>query len=478
MVLWFILGEGACVTGSILLLWNGYEMLALACLLGPFQMIAFAFLMRSDLYLLAFLCGLLPFTALGMLPISYVHFVLLPSVFGLLLIGRLARTWVLEPGSARWSLPPNTRFPLVALGLLAGISHVAAIVRGRPVSSWTYAALTFYFLLAVWFFATTPDSMRQVRLLLYSMVPGYAAVCLLLFFFAPGVQGGLMGKTLVTPFSVVNMNSLAAHVGVFAAVALGAMLDEKRVGRKSVLLVVVFLLLAALLFTKSRGAWLGFGIAFLYFLLRTRSLLLLLLALGGAVSMYSMDFLRMSFISRVQATGAADPSLLGRFLLWKYAWIVFKDNWLIGVGMQNYRLVKFMYGFPWPRAFGLPYNSHNLFLEFMTNLGVFGLASLLWLKLGVFLPLDRTARRATHGRGMAIGLNAGLIVYVIHGLLDCIIWHHGAFILLGLILGLAVAVHRARSSPGNPRRKLPGGASSSNPDAPQSPLSGRLTRAS
>jgi len=460
LVVAFAVSEIVCVVGFFVLLWRGHDTIAVACLLGPLQLLAFAFLMKQELWLLTFLAALIPFTALEILPHAYVHLVLLPLTFGLLLVVRLTQTWLTDHCLAPRKLAFRERAPLVLLGTLAVVSHVAAVLRGRPVSGWFQFVLTFYFLLAVWFFATTPRSLRQVRLLVYAMIPGYIAVCLLLPVFASRVEGGLLGKTLITSFSVVNLNSLAAHVGVLAAVVLGTALDAGRTGRRLAFVVATFLLLAALLFTKSRGAWLGFGVAFLYVLMRTRSLPLLLLAAVGAIGMYSMDFLRMSFVVRLQATGAADPSLWGRFLLWKYAWVVFKDNWLVGVGMQNYRLVKFLYGFPWPRSFGLPYNSHNLFLEFLTDLGIPGFVSLVWLKAVTFLQLDRTARRPVEGRGLAIGLNAGLIVYAVHGLLDCVIWQHGAFVLLGMLLGLAIAVHRVVPSTGRAgSARIPGAVS-------------------
>jgi O-antigen ligase len=142
-------------------------------------------------------------------------------------------------------------------------------------------------------------------------------------------------------------------------------------------------------------------------------------------------------------------------LLWVYALRILKDNWLLGVGMENFRIVKHTYGYPLPLSVGRVYNTHNLFLEFFVDLGVTGLLSLLYLLGRAFSQLDRRVRRTdVEGRVLAVGLNAGLLAFAVGGLLDCVTWQHGAFMLLGLLVGMLLSVERLLGSAD--RTRVPG----------------------
>ncbi len=441
---WFLAIEVLCLAGFSIFLWLGDQASALIFLVGPLQILAFALLARTDYWLLLYFATLLPATALELLPYGYAHVVFYAGTLGLLLFLRMTRFVAAKESSRSGRLAAVEHMPLAILATWIVLAGANAVLRGWV--SWYllhYTMVALEVLLVVWFFAVIPQSLRQVRILVYAMAGSYAVVCGLLPFLVTRVAGGFLGKTLETPYAVVNLNVLATHVGVFAAVGIGAALDAKRILGRFVLSVAVVMLLAVLLFTKSRGAWLGFGFAFLYILVRTRSFGFLLLAGIAVLGLLSVDVLRIGFLARVEQTSAQDPSLWGRFLLWQYAWDIFKGNWFFGVGMENFRYVKHLYGFPWPASFGIAYNTNSLPLEFLVDLGVVGLASFLWLNVSTFLRLDRLARMpAVRGKRLAMGLNAGIIVYATHGLLDCVIWQHGAFMLLGVLLGLAMCVHR------------------------------------
>ena len=444
---WFLAIEALCLLGFGVFLWWGNQTFALLFLLGPIQVLAWVVLLRDEFLLLLFFAALLPLVSLELLPVAYVWLVLYVGTLGLLFL--LWVTRFLDSQAPFVQLARSEQMPLQILGCWVVVAAIHALFKG-----WSSPFLLKYSILAlmvisvIWFFAVIPRSLQQVRVLVYAMAATYAVVCCLLPFLASEVVGGLLGKTLVCPYAVVNLNVFATHVSVFAAMTIGATLDTKKVLGRVVLSIVVLILLAALLFTKSRGGWLGFGIAFLYILLRTRSFGLLLLAGIAVLGLLSLDILRIGVFARVEQTGVQDPALWGRFLLWRYAWDIFKGNWLFGVGMENFQYVKHLYGFPWPRSFGMVFNTHNLFLEILVDLGVVGLASFLWLKVGTFLRLDRIARMSvSQGRGLAIGLNAGIIAYATSGLLDCVIWQDGVIVFLGVVLGLAMCLRRLETRP-------------------------------
>lgn len=436
--------ELVSVGGFVFFLWQSKAALAFACLFGALQVLLTVFLLREEYRLAIFMCALMPLTCFELLPDFYAHFVLYAGTLGLMLLLRVTGGASYGHG-ARLAVGERLSLQLLAVLVVVSAAH-AVLLRGwGSYYLFRYALLTEEVLLAAWMFAVIPVSLSRVRTLAH--VTGASAVLgVVVLLLQPGSAnevGLLGGKTMATPFGAVNLNPAGSMIGALAAILAVGVLDEKNRFRQVMLAVAAVALFAGLVYTKSRGAWLGFGVALVYVVLRLRSKQFLVAATAGLAGLLSIGAVRFVLLSRLSVTGLRDPSLWGRFLLWRSAWDVFRENWLLGVGMENFRYVKHLYGFPWPMRFGVAYNSHSIYLEVLVGLGVLGLAGLLWLIVGSFVRLDRVARDARQeGRILAIGLNAALIVYSVHGLLDCITWQHGAFMSLGVLLGLAMCVAR------------------------------------
>jgi O-antigen ligase len=279
---------------------------------------------------------------------------------------------------------------------------------------------------------------------MYTVVASMAivALCVPAFALSAGGSPALGGKVAHTPFGGVHLNVIAGGVTIVASVALGMAAGTPRVLTRVLLGVGVFLCVVALVVTKSRAAWFGLGAAFLYLLFRTRSVWLLLLAAGVVLGIVASDLLRSVLVSRAQATTLRDPSLLGRFVLWNYAWLVGKANWLFGVGLENFRYVKHLYGFPSPLTAGLTFNAHNIYLELFADLGLVGLLSFLWVFAAAIIRSSRAANGATL-RDVGLGISAGLVACATDGLLESVIvLNSGVFVLTGLLVGLALATAR------------------------------------
>jgi len=299
-----------------------------------------------------------------------------------------------------------------------------------------------------YFFATVPRSLEEVRTILYVVVAAgtFVAVC------APLLPGSsralgptLGGKTVATPFGDANLNVIGYALGAPAAVALGLTVGTERAQTRFWFGAASVICALGLVLTKSRGAWLGFSAAFLYVMVRRRSLTLVVTASSVGLAVFLSDLLRALLISRASATTASDPSLLGRYLLWDYAWRIGRENWLLGVGMENFRYVKHLYGFPERLSETIKYNTHNIFLEVFVDLGVVGLAAFSWLLLSSFSKASR-ATDVPKARDLGLGLSAGLVAYVAHGLVDCVLFRQSVFALLGLLVGLSICTSRLVSS--------------------------------
>ena len=416
---------------------------ALAVMVIPFVAVLLLAVSTADRLLLLLFAGVLPLSALELVPQWPLRLVVYIGVLGLLVFFRATRAAVGEPpscGRMEWF----ESAPLAVLVLWIVISALNAYLRGwwSPFIAYysTFALLVF---VLVWLSATVPSSLDDVRRVLFMMCASYLVVPLVLPFFVTGVPTNTLGKTLTTPYSIVSLNVLGSHMATFAAVALGLNSRRQSALRRLALALLVISLVAVLVFTKSRGAWLGFGAAVVFLAWRKRSVWMMVLIALAVVALLSVNLLRVSVLSRLEATSAQDPSLWGRILLWKYALDIFRTNWLLGVGWENFRYVKHLFGYPLHSSFGTGFDTNSLYFEFLVDLGLVGFGAFVWLLFGTLARLVRSSSRTDVQNGdVPTALAAGIVAFGVHGMLDCVIWQHGAFMLLGLLLGLAIATRR------------------------------------
>ncbi|MGQ9707853.1 MAG: O-antigen ligase family protein [bacterium] len=295
-----------------------------------------------------------------------------------------------------------------------------------------------------YFCATVPENLFDVRTLLLAGIFGSIAAVLLMLVILQleGATNWLSFKRVSISFGLIDFNAVGGVTAANAVALLG--LYIKRQTRRSAALGII-LLLIILVLTRSRGAWLGFGIAFLYLFFRTRSFELTVTGGLAGVIIIVTDFLRNVFTTRIEATSVGDPALAGRLVLWEFAWRVAKANWLFGVGWENFRLIKPLYGFPAKLVRNwTDYNAHNIFLEIMADLGIVGLVLFLGLSLMTLIQLDRCVREKNSiSQGLGLALNAAMICFLVHGVWDCLSY---TFLVLGIWVGLAMALVRITNS--------------------------------
>jgi O-antigen ligase len=442
---WFIGLELLCVAGFAVLIAVGQPRLAVAVLVGPFQILAWCVLAGNDQALLVVFAALVPLAGASLVPYAYHMYVLVPGTIVLLALLLISRQVLEEaPTSARIRTPE--RVALLVLSVWAVASGIQATLRG-----WGSHTLLLNTLLVVevmlmtYFAAVVPRSLQTVRVLLYVVVASEAVVAVWVPM-AALASGDPGGKAVMAPFGETNLNIVACGLATVGAIALGLLTSTRRFATRLLLFVAILLCTVALVVTRSRGAWLGFAIAGLYILVRTRSLGLLLSGAGAALSLTMSDLLRSMLASRAAATSTYDPSLFGRFVLWYFAWRVSKANPLFGVGMDNFRYVKHFYGYPVPWALARPFNAHNLYLEVLADLGVVGFVAFFFL-LGKATVSSWRAARHGAARDLGLGLSAGLIACAVHGLVESVMFNPGIFALLGVLIGLALSLNGLTAAP-------------------------------
>lgn len=452
----FLIFETGLILIFLFLLYLGLPGLAIAVLIAPFQLLLWALLVNDIQRVLVAFMTFLPFSGVSFFPRAYDRYIFFTGTVFLLVFlkmtdylgaeGLRPKTEEERARSAGSHTPVISLkwVPFLLLGIWTVLSTVNAIRHG-----WgrgfllVMTAITIEVLIIAYFLATAPKAIEDVKRLLYLLVGMTVLVVILITFLSPSrdVIWGLGGRMIRLPLTEVNLNTVGFFVGPVAVLALGMAEGESQKRERFLLRVAVVFLVIMLVLTKSRGSWFGFGAAFLYLLIRARSPWLLFLAVVLAIGITGLSIFRGVFLGRLESVSAYDPSLLGRAILWNFAYNIGKANWLFGVGIENFRYVKHFYGFPLPLSRGVDFNSHNIYLEFFVDLGVVGLFAFIWLLAGAFIRYLKV-KREWEGWGLSLGLSAALVAYCIHGLADCVLFMPGVFALLGVFIGLSIAIER------------------------------------
>ncbi|MBI2037383.1 MAG: O-antigen ligase family protein [Candidatus Magasanikbacteria bacterium] len=174
---------------------------------------------------------------------------------------------------------------------------------------------------------------------------------------------------------------------------------------------ICLLSLAALIFTKSQGAWIGLGAGLLVFLFFIGYKKIVAgLAIAGVIFSLAAPSMRQAVLFQDQANQ-------NRLRLWGYSWTFLKqspNNFVLGTGVRQFfrKVQKPYYDKMIMERLIYP---HNIFLNFWTEIGLLGMLAAVII-LGYAFYLSNKIRQAD--KIMGAGLMAALTVLVVHGLVD------------------------------------------------------------
>ena len=135
-----------------------------------------------------------------------------------------------------------------------------------------------------------------------------------------------------------------------------------------------------------------------------------------------------------------------RLQLWRSAWRMFLDNPWLGVGPDN-----FLYAYRSTYALPIAWEElqlshpHNLFLDLLTRVGLFGFIAGIWLLTATLiqgLQLLRRSRIAKKQYPYFLGLIVGLVAGLLHGLIDNSIFLVDLAILTYLVVAVVESLRR------------------------------------
>lgn len=243
--------------------------------------------------------------------------------------------------------------------------------------------------------------------------------------------------TFTNPTFFAEMMGLA--LPVTAALAL-----VRRSWRERLVLIGFALFQAAgMLLSFSRGAWLGLmvSLAILAVLYDRR-----LLAVGVVLALAAPYLLPRILVERfLSSFSLEDSSNSYRLFIWRGAWALARAYLWTGTGLGA---DTFAYTYPEYMIIQTPApHAHSNYLEMLVELGVPGLAALLWFLLTWAREVGRGIRRFTGDTALGVGIVAAVAGHLLHGLVEYT-WYSPRialvfWTLLGLGLGTALRVRSA-----------------------------------
>lgn len=238
-----------------------------------------------------------------------------------------------------------------------------------------------------------------------------------------------------------NPNMLAEALILILPLTVAVVMIQRRVVYGFGGVLCIGAVATCLVFTWSRGAWLGAIASMLLFLLlldhRVMSWSLLGILPATALVPLLPDTVLRRFVSIASRT---DSSIAYRRNLWRGVADMLSDHWLtgVGVGESAFRAAYVEYALP---GIETAMHSHSVYLQLVCSLGivgliVFGVALLLWLRQA--LHYVRYGRLRAPRLIVLAGV-AGIAAMLVMGLFDHIWYNYRIYMLFFTVMGLVTA---------------------------------------
>ena len=244
------------------------------------------------------------------------------------------------------------------------------------------------------------------------------------FFNNPNVLGEFLVLTIPVTLAVLWGNMRPEHKGVFA---------------------VIFLCMAAcMIFTWSRGAWLGMILACVIFFAIMDKRWVFLGILGVMVLPLLMVLTNnTAILERFLSIGnTGDTSTAYRVSIWCAAMDMIRDFCIsgIGIGTEAFQMVYPMYALS-GADFAL--HAHNLYLQIWVEMGVIGIVSFVFVILMVirqtFSAGITTLRKTDSAAKIVIALGAGILGFLFQGLTDYVWYNYKMLMIFWIVIALAMS---------------------------------------
>jgi O-antigen ligase len=148
-----------------------------------------------------------------------------------------------------------------------------------------------------------------------------------------------------------------------------------------------------------------------------------------------------------------------RFLVWGATPDIIEDHPLIGVGQGAYPDVAPQYGLVNLNSSGTFEHAHNIPLTMAAEMGVLGLAVLLWLAGALAVVLWRAYRLSVYSeRALVVAIAAAFVALALQGMVDYTLRSNALVASVFVLSGCAVVLYRAAPAPPSSHQPDPAAA--------------------
>ncbi len=242
-----------------------------------------------------------------------------------------------------------------------------------------------------------------------------------------------------------NPNVLSVFLTLVFPFIIAAFCVSKAKNEKILSVLVGITVLACIVFTWSRGAWLAVVIGTLLFFIiynnkkAFRAIGLFLLALPVVPILIPENVVN-RFLSMFNLS---DSSISYRIYTWRGTLAAIKDYWFSGVGFGNEAFQKIYPGYAYS-GIEAAEHSHSLFLQIMMSMGVF---ALVLFGIIVFLVLQKSFEyiKAPQSRASGMYVIATIVALcsaMIMGVFDYIWYNYRVFYIFWIVIALGCAFIR------------------------------------
>lgn len=239
-----------------------------------------------------------------------------------------------------------------------------------------------------------------------------------------------------------NPNVFGEYLIMLIPLALTLILLSKKMSGKTMSLFSLATAVAALVFTWSRGAWLGcIASLLIYFIILNKNSLGAYF-MGICALPIAIPFLPESIISRFTSIGnMTDSSTSYRVYIWEASLNMIKDFPLtgIGIGTGAYQAVYSEYALA---GIETAPHSHNLYMQIMIELGLLGFSVFL-ITMFLFMNKAFTFIKTTsfnEAKLLVGAVTCGLLAILAQGLTDYVWYNYRVFAFFWMMLAVVSAI--------------------------------------
>ncbi len=224
--------------------------------------------------------------------------------------------------------------------------------------------------------------------------------------------------------TLANPNVLGEYLIFVILLTFGSLYYEKNILFKLFNLAALVVMSVCMIFTLSRGAWLGLMIAMgVFVLLRDRRLIWL-----GVIALVMAPFVvPASVVERFLSIGNMnDTSTSYRVSIWLASTRMLKDFWPIGIGMSSSVFIFIFQRYAFSASYAL--HSHNIYLQILLDTGIWGFILFVSFVSVFFKNCLSYHKSGNFYKTVYAALAAGMAGYLAQGLTDNI-WYNYRLVL-------------------------------------------------